>query len=255
MDNSQKNFKKKIFIGIGLLLILLVLILLPFFIIQKKIAQETKKREILKEMGRVEKEIKELEEKKEKVEEKISEILTQIEAKEDIPVKGVEIIKKDDKKLIKNKEQNYEIEIPAQMLLARSITAEELKFFLPDKEGFLSCPGFPSIPPDLEISIEENPENLSIEKWVEKNRKEGLEIQEEFSSYFEEFGWQTKGNNNWYKIEIYVEGITPIVTLEYFLAKGNKIYRAAISAWEKEYCPEKLPYQEIEEILNTFKLI
>jgi len=257
MNNFQEGFKKKIFLGMGLLLIFIFLIFVLFVLPKKKMAEKEKKAEILKEAERIEKEITELEKEKERVEEKIAEILTQTEAKEDILVKGVEIIKKDDKKLIRNKKQGYEIEIPSQMLLARSIEGSELNFFIPDQEGYLSCPGLPAFPSDLTISVEKKTEKISLEEWVKRNKKE-IYLNTEGEVYFQEFGWQKIGENNWYKIEVWIERVIPVLTSEYFLERDDKIYNLFISQWLTpliEDCSQKLPPEEAEKLLQNFKLI
>lgn len=262
----QKGFKKKIFLGIGLFLVFVFLISILFSLILPK--KQQKENKFLKEKERIRKEIEELEKKKKEIEEgttkkeiekRIAEILTQVSAQEDITVNGVEIIKKEDKKLIRNKEQGYEIEIPAKMLLARSINSEELNFYTPNPDdSYLLCPGWPSVQSDLKISIEKIPETLPFEKWIEKNRKDIYSTQTEQISYFEDFGWQKINDNNWYKIEFWIERLLPIPIHEYLLVKDNKIYIVSIVTWEgvfKEECPYKFDWREIEKTLETFKLI
>lgn len=256
MDNLSEDSKKKIATGLGLFLLFLFLLWLLFVLPKNRGTEETKKAEILREKERVEKEIAIIEKEKEEIAIKISETLNATTAEEDVLVKDVEIVKKDEKKLIKNSGQGYEIEIPSKMLLARSINNNELNFFLPDEKNEICCPGWRGCPSDLAISTEENPENLSVEEWVKKNKKEPyLETTGEIETYFKEFGWQKIGTNDWYKTEVFIERSVPLPTLEYFLAKGNKINVVSISEWqpfEKE-C-KKIPFEEIEKTLNTFKL-
>jgi len=247
--------------GVGTLIFIVLLFSLSFFYFSKKEkerrAEEKRREEIKKEYQKIVEEISKV--RKEKPEEKISEILTQVEATEDVPVKGVEIIKTGDKKVIKNLEQGYQIEIPAKMLLARSISSEELNFFLPDKENYLSCPGYAKFPSDLTIKVEKNEKKLPLKEWIKQNRKEPyLNVVGDLRTFYQELGFQKLGENNWYKIEIYLERYIDVPTYEYFLESDEKIYDVLITEWEdvlKENCPHKLSPSEMEKVLETFKLI
>jgi hypothetical protein len=223
----------------------------------KKVLPKEKVEEIKREHQRLTEEISKL--NKKNPEEKISEILTQTEATDDISVKGVEIIKTREKKIIRNLEQKYEIEIPSNMILARSVISNELHFFLPDKDNYLSCPGYVGFPSDLTIKVEENKEKLPLKEWITKHKKEiYLDVTEGTEAFFKEIGPQKIGENEWYKTEVYIERVIEVPTYEYFLEKDNKIYTASISEWRdifKTDCPHKLSPEEMEKILSSFKFI
>jgi cell division protein FtsL len=253
MEPFEKNSEKKIFL-IGAI-VFLALLGMAFFLPKK--SQKSKKVEVLKEKEKIEREIKEAEKEKEEAQKRVMEILEQTRASEDGKVRGVEIEYKGEKKVIRNNEQGYSIEIFSKMLLAQSVMSDELKFFIPDKEGKICCPGWPGCQADLTISVEENKENLRIEEWVKKNRKEIiLQTSGGVEAGFQEWGWQKIGNNDWYKTEYYIEYSNPIPTLEYFLPKGNKIYVISIPEWEaplNEYCPQKMSYREVEKLIESFQ--
>jgi len=255
MDDYQQDFKNKIFLVGAIILILIGLVLVLFFL-PKQSSQQGKKDNPLVEKNRIEKEIAQLKEEKSNLEKKSSEVSNQTEAKEDLEVEGVEIIKKEDKKIIKNTKQGYEIEVPSKMLIARTLTNKTLNLYLPDQKDFICCPGWPQCQADFEISVQENPNNISLEKWV-KDKKTSY-LKEGQGADFKELGFQKIGENNWYKAEIFVEGLFPVPTFYYALPGKEKIYEVFMIEWDevfKDTCPHKLLPKETENFLTTFKLI
>lgn len=111
--------------------------------------------------------------KKKEREEKI-ETLTAQTVVEDVGVEGVEVLLTEDKRVIHNRAQGYSIEVPPNLLIARSITSDWIE--LHDKE--FMCQEDPSCDPVLRIRVEEtNPNELDLEEWFEKEEeKEGFPI-------------------------------------------------------------------------------
>ena len=60
--------------------------------------------------------------------EKEQEILSDRKVTDDVPVAGVEVLKEASRKIITNTAYGYSIELPLNLLLARSISGEHLEF-------------------------------------------------------------------------------------------------------------------------------
>jgi hypothetical protein len=254
MEEFEEKSGKKIYFALGIFF--LVLMGLSFFLWKRNQERSKKVEEALKEKEKIEQQIKEKEKELKKIDEKIIEILTQTKAFEDGEVPGVKIEKRGEKKLVKNEDWGYSLEIPEKMILAQSITSDELKFFVPDQGGEICCPGWRGCPPDLIISVENNEENLDLEKWVEINRGKEIASPED-GIYLKKLGWQKVGNYQWYKLDIFIEGVFSVPTFEYFLSKDQKIYSVSITQWTDPFnrdCTQKIPYSEVEKVLESFQI-
>ncbi len=125
--------------------------------IEKQIA-ETQKR--LEEVSRLSpEEIKKREEERR--------ILTAQRTNEDVSVAGVEVIVQDGAKSIINKKEGYRIDVPSNLIVARTISSDRIE--LHDRKTICEDP---SCEPTLLIRSEKkNPEKLSLDEWFSKEEK------------------------------------------------------------------------------------
>jgi len=137
----------------------------------------------------------------------------QSQPKDQIP-EGVTIIKEKDKKLIKNEVEGYEIEIPKAFIVKGK---ESSKLEVLSKENILmQTEGY--FHSELLINRIENPQNLSLENWLQKQH-------EEFGFLYWDQREKVEINDILgYKIE--TEG--PIEDYHYFFARNSKIYVVTI---------------------------
>lgn len=93
---------------------------------------------------------------------------------EDVGVEGLEIIITEEKRIINNHAQGYSIEVPDNLLVARSISSDWIE--LHDKE--FMCAEDPSCDPVMRIRVEQsNPEELVLDQWfTQEEAKEGFAI-------------------------------------------------------------------------------
>jgi hypothetical protein len=90
------------------------------------------------------------------------EILAARTATNDVSVDGIKITKNNGKKIVQNVAQGYSIELPQNLILARSISSDKLNFFDPET----MCAS-PSCEPILGIVVsQDNPESLSLDEWM-----------------------------------------------------------------------------------------
>lgn len=153
-------------------------------------------------------------------------ILYAEKATEDQKVSGLKIIKRGEKKLIKNEAEGYSIEVPLNLLIARTLESSELYFFLPEESGDI-CED-PECSPLMTIRTIPNPENLSLKEWAQK--------EEEMAGYpmFEEKTELLINGKQAFRIE--EETLRTSLIAYYFLASTNKVYEISIgAALEPEY--------------------
>lgn len=88
------------------------------------------------------------------------EILSAKTATKDVKVNGVEVVITKERKLIKNLTENYSIEVPPNLLIARSVSSDWLELHDPQT----MCQGDPSCNPILRIVVlRENIKNIISE--------------------------------------------------------------------------------------------
>lgn len=150
-------------------------------------------------------------------------VLSAQSATDDVEVLGVEVIKEGSKKIVKNTAQGYNLELPLNLLLARSISSDHLEFH--DKE--LMCQGDPLCKPVILIETTEvNLRGLHLEKWLEEEEKKaGAEI---YSPREEVI----INGATFYKV---TESLQPQFDgYYYYWSSGNKIYYLRISKFNEE---------------------
>ena len=175
-DEGTNTMKKKV--GVAILFVGLATVIVYFGIVgprsflrsfgdgkkeelvkvEEKIAEVQSRLDSLKNLTP-----EELEERK-----KRQETLSALGASGDVSVPGVSISEKNGRKVITNSDYGYTIELPASLILARSVASDFLEFH--DRE--LLCGGDPSCPAVIEIlARNENPRRLSLEDWLEEEEK------------------------------------------------------------------------------------
>lgn len=120
--------------------------------ISKKKELEQRLQEVEEQISATEKRIKELSELTPEELQKIErerEILSAESATKDVEVAGVEIMRDGGKKIIKNTAEGYRIEVPKNLLIARSISADWLELHDPE----IMCEGDPLCSPILRIVV------------------------------------------------------------------------------------------------------
>lgn len=92
----------------------------------------------------------------------------------DVTVPGVEILAQDNKKIIKNTAEGYRIEIPQDLIVARTVKSDSVEVHDPKT----MCKEDPSCDPIMRIRVtEDNPQKLDLEKWFRaEEEKAGSEI-------------------------------------------------------------------------------
>lgn len=164
-----------------------------------------------------------------------SEILDTLKTFTDQAVEGVTVVKETYKKIIKNENEGYAIEMPLGLIIARSIKSSDLHFYQPDEYGNI-C-GDPQCPALISIKTEANPAGLSLEEWSQQEEK--------VAGYpmFENKEEVLVAGEKAYRIQ--EETMRTAATYYYFLAKGNKIYRLSLAvSVEPQY----------RDFLATFRL-
>jgi len=150
---------------------------------------------------------------------------------------GLQIIKKDDKKIIKNEAEGFQIEVPASFILKEAFSANN--FALYDKEIYKEDVVEGGMPPysveKVLIFVEENKEKMSLEDYVGNNS-----MAKEKIAFGEEKGYKVK--------------IIPLRSFEifqYYILKNNKFYSISIPA----YPPENPNSKKYEEVIKGFKFL
>lgn len=146
-------------------------------------------------------------------------ILTALTAFDDQPIEGVIITKTDNKKLIRNQAEDYVIEMPSELIIARSIESSRIKFYQPDKTGSI-CEN-PACSPLVSIRTMENPERMSLGYWT-KAREIAVGY-----PMFKDKEVLYINNEQTYRIE--EETLRTPPAYYYFLAKGGKVYEISIA--------------------------
>lgn len=106
--------------------------------------------------------------------EKEREVLNAQKVPTDVLVEGVKIIKEKDRKIIKNQPQNYNLELPLNLVMARSVSSDWLEFF---DQQFM-CEEDPSCDPLMRLVVNDsNSRELSLDKWmIDEEKKIGASI-------------------------------------------------------------------------------
>lgn len=150
--------------------------------------------------------------------EREQEILTAKSALDDVVVEGVEVSKLDGTKLVQNRAQGYSIEVPSNLLIARSVSSDWLEFH--DRE--LMCQGDPLCEPVIRIVVEaRNQDQLSLEQWFSAEERDAR------AAIFTPRQKLTIRNQTVYKVEESIPG--RFEGFYYYWSKGENIYYLRIS--------------------------
>lgn len=174
---SFRQYKNYILGLLGLLLLgAAVGVWFWFFPIKVKEAQKSPER-LSDEISRTRERLEELSRispaEKEK-REKERQVLSAREIKEDVAVSGVNVRIEGERKIVDNHAMGYRFELPLNLVLARSITADTLEFY--DRE--LMCAGDPECEPVFRVRVQEgNPDGLLLEEWfLSEEKKAGVPL-------------------------------------------------------------------------------
>lgn len=150
------------------------------------------------------------------------EILSAQKATEDVFIEGVGVEVMDGKKLITNRKEGYRIEVPANLLVARSVVPNWLE--LHDK--ILMCQD-PDCDPVMRIRAEEkNPNDLPIGEWLAREEKKA-----ESPIYSPREKLIIQGETVYRVAE---EIPARFEGYYYYWARGKKIYDIRISVFDDE---------------------
>lgn len=149
-------------------------------------------------------------------------ILSAQKQTDDVAIEGVDIIRESAKKIIVNKKEGYQIEVPANLLIARSVASDWIE--LHDKTFMCQDP---SCEPVMRIRTQmNNPDELSIKAWLAREEKTvGAPIYSPRKQL-------TIGQESVYQVS---EEIPPrFEGYYYYWQRGKKIYDIRISLFDDE---------------------
>lgn len=157
--------------------------------------------------------------KKPAIENPLAILYTQ-EAFQDQEVPGVKITEQEEGKIIRNEAEGYTIEMPLNLLIARTLESSALYFFLPEENGDI-CED-PECTPLMVIKATSKPENLSLEEWTKQEEKRaGYPM-------FEQKAELLINGQQAFRIEEETPRTAPVAY--YFLAATSKVYQISIGA-------------------------
>lgn len=149
-------------------------------------------------------------------------ILTAQDVASDIPVKGVEILTKDGIKIIRNIAEGYRIEIPVELIIARTIKSDLIEIHDPR----VMCKEDPSCDPIIRIRASpDNLQKLDLEKWFKaEEEKAGSEIYSPRERV-------EVGDEVAFRITENIPGVFD--GYYYYWSRGAKIYYLRVSAFDE----------------------
>lgn len=243
------NQRKLIFLG--LVTILFLILLSALF----SIPQKTKKRfeeKVKREYQQTSENIEKLQKEKEEMEKKFQEIISQCEATEDLKVEEIEIEIFGDKKNVKNKKYGYQIEVPKEMLLVKTISPEKIILTKPDEDKNICFPM--GVEGDILIEVLDNENKFSLPDFATNyfNDRYGEAVPKDQSSLKE-----MKINQvNAFRLCV---DPTPFVheapRCFYFLQKEEKIFMLEVPIWVifgEEY---EVKDEVLDKTVKTFKFL
>jgi len=228
--------------------IIVVLILISsagFYYYYQKIKTQQRIQQLQLELQKIDQDLERAKKfNEEEYAEKVSKILdfeSYFSTSTDIEVEGVEIIQKGDRKLVINHKEGYQIEIPGNLILNQSRSAEKLEFDDPERieiglpKSWWGVIYITSLDPVKDADYLKKIESQALTSNYKITTNDNLELirfETEFKSEF--YGLSTKNYN-------------------YFLKSNNnleKYFLIEIVGGIKGY-----KFEQIEEYLKTFKLI
>lgn len=218
------------------LLAIVVIILIGagiFFWFQEreKAAREEERAKIEAELGAVEQRIVETKRQLEAIDslspeekakrEQERNILSATTANIDVPIEGVSLVREGEKKLIQNSTEGYRLSLPANLVLARSISSDWLEFHDPR-----SMCGDPACDPIIRITVAHEYGDLPLEEWfVAEEKKAGALI-------YSPRELVMLGDLQAVRVSETVEG--GFEGYYYYLTDGKKLYAIRISKSDDE---------------------
>ena len=244
--NFQHN--KTLFLICGVLLLIVSgMLVWYFFPIEKKgeekAPEKVKNEQKLKHLQELDEQILSTQKQLEKIEtlspeerkkrEKEREILSAQRVTKDVLLEGVEITLSGGKKVITNRAQGYRIEVPSNLIIARSIASDWIE--LHDSQSMCQDP---ACDPVIKITVAEaNPALLSLEDWF--NQEENKARAPIFSPREQ---LSINGQKTYRVLEV-IPG--KFDGFSYYWEKGKKIYTLRISSFDEP---------TYRNAINTFSL-
>lgn len=149
-------------------------------------------------------------------------ILSASRVTKDVAVKGVEVQIRDEKKTILNRVEGYRIEVPLNLVIARSISSNWLEFH--DQKNMCLDPDCDPVMRIRTVSV--NPRNLTLNEWLaEEEKRANAEIYSPREKL-------TIGNETAYRVTEEIPG--KFEGYYYYLGRGTKIYDIRISKFDDE---------------------
>ncbi len=143
---------------------------------ERPIVETSEEEKIIGKIQELEKELEEAKKRLEEIEkidpgklaEKMEKAMTlrPLHATEDQTIEGVTIIEKDEKKIVKNENQGYTIEVPVNLILTRSFDSSQVQFHDPE----IMC-ATPQCYSEIAVFLVKNPEKLLLEDFVQKKKE------------------------------------------------------------------------------------
>jgi hypothetical protein len=253
MKRLEKLKLKKLDILV-LILVLILLFSIAIYYYYQKIKTQQKIRQLQLELQKIDQDLERAKKfNEEEYAEKVSKVLdleSYFSTSTDIEVEGVEIIKKGDRKLVINHKEGYQIEIPGNLILNQSRSADALHF---DDPELIQNPGLTPKDWTIVYIFVWDKNILESTYFFEEFNKKTATVTEEILTY-PDYSTTTivtipyklnVNNEEMYKIVTYKKDATNNLYptgYSYALLKNNKLYE--ISANEK-----------FENYVKTFKLI
>ena len=242
------RYKKILFLICGILLCIGGEILIWYFSTpakkgEEKTVEKANNEEKLKHLQELDEQIVSTQKQLEKIEtlspeerkkrEKEREILSAQRVTKDVLLEGVEVTVSGGKKVITNRAQGYRIEVPSNLIIARSIASDWIE--LHDSQSMCQDP---ACDPVIKITVAEaNPALLSLEDWF--NQEENKARAPIFSPREQ---LSINGQKTYRVLEV-IPG--KFDGFSYYWEKGKEIYTLRISSLDEP---------TYRNVINTFSL-
>lgn len=203
---------------------------------ERKVVEEHQLKDVEEKISTIEKQLEEISkitpEEKQKIE-VVRGILSAEKATDDVKVEGVEITLSGSIKIIKNSAQGYSIEMPLNLLLARSVSSDFIEFH---DRNFICQDS--SCEPVIRIEAKDaNPKEFTLDEWfADEERRAG--------PIYSPRERLTVGDKIVYKVTEIIpakfEGVY------YYWGRGKKIYSLRISSFDEPTYRKHIDTFELE---------
>lgn len=169
----------------------------------------------------------------------------EMEDQKNLP-EGIEVIKTEDKKIIKNTAKGFQIEASLNFILKECFDASGFTLYDIDSYKEMIEDGYPSYKVEsIYIHVDGNPKNYSLKEYLDNwyVEIEGIPSPEiEKTTFIGEEAYRVKSKGG--------KGLSHV---SYYILnrKNNKIYSISIPLAD----PEDLHHKEYQDIINTFKFL